>query len=300
MMFYSNDPYQFDAKYQGQLLCQDGNNPNGYADGALATGLSHEHNESITDPIPNDAWTNGVGRNHGEEVGDQCAYNYGTPLGTVNGKKYNQVINGHKYWYQQEWSNDGHTCLQRLTLPSTLPHATFTATAGSGTAMTFDASGSGPSISDFSWQFNDSPPGCTTTCNSTIETTAPTIAVGFPAAGSYSVGLAAFQASGLSRGFGGIVTTGQSGFTPGFTFSPANPASGEPVKFTALSTVSLQRVSNYLWEFGDGSRGSGRTPTHTYTKAGTYHVVAVLFSGIGSAFPGSGAAPVVDETITVS
>lgn len=154
------------------------------------------------------------------------SYNYGTPLGTVNGQNYNQVINGHKYWYQQEWSNNGHTCLQRLTLPSPLPHATFTATAGSGTAMTFDASSSGPSISDFSWQFNDSPPGCTATCNSTIETTAPTIARGFPAAGAYSVGLATFQANGLSSGFGGIVTTGQSGFTPGFTFDPGEPGHG--------------------------------------------------------------------------
>ena len=28
------------------------------------------------------------------------------PLGTAsNGAKYNQVINGHFYWYQQEWSN---------------------------------------------------------------------------------------------------------------------------------------------------------------------------------------------------
>jgi hypothetical protein len=300
MMFYADDPYQFDATYQGQLLCQDGNNPNGYADGALATGLSHEHNESITDPIPNDAWTNGVGANHGEEVGDQCAYDYGTPLGTVNGQKYNQVINGHKYWYQQEWSNDGHTCLQRLTRPSTLPQARFTVTAGSGTAMTFDASGSGPSIADYSWQFNDSPPGCTSTCNSTVETTSPTLGMGFPATGAYSVGLAAFQANGLSAGFGGIVTTGSNGFTPGFTFAPASPAAGTAVRFTALKTISLQPVSNYLWEFGDGTTGSGATPTHTFAQGGTYHVVAVLFSGVGSAYPGSGAAPVVEETIKVS
>lgn len=39
----------------------------------------------------------------------------GPVLGTHNGAKYNQVINGHFYWYQEEWSNDGHTCLQRYT-----------------------------------------------------------------------------------------------------------------------------------------------------------------------------------------
>ena len=67
----------------------------------------------------------------------------GTPLGTApDGAKYNQVINGHFYWYQEEWSNQGHTCLQRFTLPGSEPTATFTVTAGSGLAMTFNATGS--------------------------------------------------------------------------------------------------------------------------------------------------------------
>jgi PKD repeat protein len=165
--------------------------------------------------------------------------------------------------------------------------------------MTFDASNSGPSIAFFSWQFNDSDPGCTT-CNNTIETTAPTITHTFPQPGAYDVGLAVLQADGLSQGVGGIVTTGQSGFTPGFTFAPAHPGRGESVTFTALATVSRLPVSNVLWEFGDGSSGSGLTPTHSYKKRGTYRVKAVLYSGVGSAFPGDGAAPVVEETVTVS
>ena len=300
MLFYSNDPYQFDARYNGQPLCFDSQtNPKNYADAAMSTGLSHEHNESITDPIPNDAWTNGVGANHGSEVGDQCAYNYGTPLGTVNGYPYNQVVNGHKYWYQQEWSNDGATCLQRLTLPAALPHAQFTATAGSGTAMTFNAQGSGPGASYFSWQFNDSPPGCTSGCNSTVETTSPWIGRGFPASGLYSVGLAVFQKNGLSAGAGGIINTGTNGFIPGMTWIPAQPVAGKPVHFSGLREISLQPVSNYLWEFGDGTTGSGPSPMHTYAAPGVYHVIGVEFSGIGSAYPGSGAAPVVDATITI-
>jgi PKD repeat protein len=59
-------------------------------------------------------------------------------------------------------------------------------------------------------------------------------------------------------------------------------------------------VTTYLWEFGDGSTGSGPKPTHAYARAGTYTVTAVLFSGVGSAFPGAGAAPVVSQVITVS
>ncbi len=300
MRFYAFDPYVTNFKYHGQLACDSGNYPNGPSDGAIDGGMAHEHNESVTDPIPNDAWTNGTGANHGEENGDQCGYNYGTPLGTVSRDghtyQYNQVINGHFYFYQMMWSNNGAQCLQRYTPPASLPTATFTATAaGAGRTINFDASGSGPSIADFSWQFNDSTPGCTTTCNDTIETTSPTISHTFPLKGTYDVGLAAFQPSGLSAGAGGIVTTGQSGFVPGFT----DTTTGKTVAFQGLTTISLQPVTNYLWEFGDGTTGTGYSPSHTYATAGTYQVTLVQFSGVGSAFPGAGAAPIYSASVTV-
>jgi PKD repeat protein len=291
MLIYSNDPF-----VTGNSGCDDGNHPNGSSDGALQGGLSHEHNESITDPIPNDAWTNGSGANQGLENGDQCDGKMGATLGTHNGATYNQVINGHFYWYQEEWSNQGHTCLQRYTLTGTRPTAKYTATAGSGLGMTFNATGSTASggIADFSWQFNDAFGA------QTVETTTPTITHTFPAAGAYSTGLTVFAHDGLSIGTGGIVTTGHSGFTPGFTFSPAKPAAGQTVTFSGLTSVSRKPVTAYLWEFGDGSTGSGAKPTHAYTKAGTYRVTAVLFSGIGSAYPGAGAAPIVKRVITIS
>jgi PKD repeat protein len=291
MLFYSNDPF-----VTGNPGCDDGNHPNGPSDGVIEGGLSHEHNESITDPIPNDAWTNGTGPNHGSEIGDQCNTAMGEPLGTHNGAKFNQVINGHFYWYQEEWSNEGHACLQRFTLGAPEPTAQFSATAGSGLAMTFDATGSTAAggIAAFSWQFNDAFGA------ETREQRAPVITHTFPESGSYSTGLAVFGPDGLSIGTGGIVTTGQNGFTPGFTFSPATPASGQTVSFSALTVVSRKPVRNYLWEFGDGTTGSGPTPTHTYEKTGTYTVKAVLFSGIGSAFPGDGAGPVVTREVTVS
>ena len=290
MLFYANDPY--DAE---NPRCQDGNNPNGISDGEINGGLSHEHMESVTDPIPNDAWTNGVGKNQGEEVGDQCNRQRGTPLGTApNGAKYNQVINGHFYWYQEEWTNLGHGCVQRLTLPHRLPTARERVTAGSGLDMTFDAGRSSApgGVADFSWQFNDA------LAAPTVEQTTPTITHTFPAAGAYSTGVAVFNADGLSAGTGGIVTTGQDGFTPAFTVSQHN-GGDRTVRFSALTTVSGQPVINYLWEFGDGSTGSGATPTHTYTRPGTYTVTAVLFSGVGSAFPGAGAGPVYQHTVTV-
>jgi hypothetical protein len=292
MLFYANDPYDADNP-----RCQDFNYPNGLiSDGEINGGLSHEHMESVTDPIPNDAWTNGAGPNQGLEVGDECNRNRGTPLGTApDGSPYNQVINGHLYWYQQEWTNFTNSCVQRVTLPSTLPTAAERVTAGSGTNMTFDASGSSApdGVNEFSWQFNDAFAAPTVQQPGTM----PVITHAFPAPGAYSTGVAVFNnADGLSAGTGGIVATGRNGFQPAFTVSHGP---GKTVSFSGLRTVSGQPVINYMWEFGDGTTGSGETPTHTYHAPGTYTVTAVLFSGVGSAFPGAGAGPVYQQKVPV-
>jgi PKD domain len=298
MIFYANMPYDADNPH-----CQDFNYPNGLiSDGEINGGLSHEHMESVTDPIPNDAWTNGAGAEQGEEVGDQCNRQRGTPLGTApNGSPYNQVINGHFYWYQEEWSNYTHSCVQRVTLPSSLPTAAETVTAGQGTDMTFDASASSApgGVAQFSWQFN------AVADAQTVEQTTPTITYTFPAPGAYSTGLAVFNPDGLSAGTGGIVVTGKDGFQPAFTVSQSrghdrrDSRGSRTVQFSALTTVSGKPVINYLWEFGDGTTGSGPTPTHTYDHPGNYTVTAVLFSGVGSAFPGDGAAPVYAQKVRV-
>jgi len=110
-LVYANDPY-----VTGNAGCDDGEHPNNKpSDGALQGGLSHEHNESITDPELN-AWY----ASNGEENGDKCrTFNetteFGTPLGTApDGSRYNQLIDAHEYWYQQEWSNEALRCLQRV------------------------------------------------------------------------------------------------------------------------------------------------------------------------------------------
>jgi hypothetical protein len=120
--------------------CDDGEHPNGKrSDGVLEGGLSHEHNESTTDPQL-DAWFGP----EGAENGDKCrtfnaATEFGTPLGTApNGSRYNQVINADLYWYQQEWSNEGSTCLQRRAAlaPTVTKVAPKSGPATGGTAVT--------------------------------------------------------------------------------------------------------------------------------------------------------------------
>src|SRR6202043_203078 len=108
-LVYSNDPY-----VTGNFGGDDGNHPNGSsADGVIEGGLSHEHDESLTDPEPNNARTDfASGDRTRGEIGDKCrhfeAEEFGTPLGKAPNKAtYNQVVNGDLYWYQQEWSNQG-------------------------------------------------------------------------------------------------------------------------------------------------------------------------------------------------
>jgi PKD repeat protein len=269
-LIYSNDPY-----VTGNEGCDDNNHPNGTpSDGVIEGGLSHEHNESITDPEPNNAWTD-IGGSGGEN-GDKCrtfeATEFGSPLGKApNGAMYNQVINGHLYWYQQEWSNQSKQCLQRLTFSGAEPTATFTSTNGTGTKMTFDATGSTApgGVTRYNWQFNDGPGN---TLSTPVETSSPTVSHTFPKSGAYLVALTVFANDGTSIGSAGGIATGDEGPAGAFSVTTASPTAGQAVSFNgSASTDPDGSIASYSWNFGDGSpAGTGPAPSHTYAALGTY------------------------------
>lgn len=97
---YANQPY---AKHSG---CDEGQYPNGNDADPTINVTSHEHNEAITDPQLN-AWYDAAGY----EIGDKCAWIFGSLSGSP-GSEYNQTINGHHYFLQEEYSNNGSACLQ--------------------------------------------------------------------------------------------------------------------------------------------------------------------------------------------
>ncbi len=242
VIVYANDPY-----VTGNAGCDDGNHPNGVADGAIEGGLSHEHNESITDPEPNNAWTDFGGA--GGEIGDKCrtfeeSTEYGAPLGKApDGAAYNQLINGDYYWYQQEWSNQTHQCLQRLSFSGEEPHATFTSASNGGLEMTFDASGSTAAggVAHYNWQFNDAGGNP----NTPVETTASSVAHTFPAAGVYDVALTVFAADGTSSGTAAKVAVGA---VPAPTVAKVAPSKGAagggtPVTITGTNLGSASAVT---------------------------------------------------------
>jgi hypothetical protein len=95
--------------------------PNGTEIDEEVNTISHEQNEAITDPDQsNNAWYS----SSQDEIGDLCAWSFGAPLGTTSGNQpYNQVINGHDYSLQLEYSNAANNntggCVSHLGGPAT-------------------------------------------------------------------------------------------------------------------------------------------------------------------------------------
>jgi hypothetical protein len=118
-VIYANEPYEGPSVVPiGACTDPTQGFPNNPDSDATINTISHEHNEAITDPLTfpgNDAWIAA----DGSEIGDLCAFGFGPALGGTPGvNAWNQVINGHNYDLQEEWSNaaDGGAggCVQNL------------------------------------------------------------------------------------------------------------------------------------------------------------------------------------------
>ena len=99
---YANQPYTDTVP----AACDIGQHPNGDEADPTINVVSHEHNETITDALGN-AWYDLAGY----ENGDKCAWNFGAALGSSGSGLYNQLINGHPYYLQQEYSNAHRNCV---------------------------------------------------------------------------------------------------------------------------------------------------------------------------------------------
>ncbi len=152
-LVYSNISYS----PEDPIGCGVGEYPNGHANGNaddMFSSLSHEANESITDPTL-EAWYD----EEGFENGDECrnsSDDYGSPLGGSTGTLYNQEIGTNHYYLQQEWSNDIEDCAQRVEPAE--PVIAGPGAAAPGEAVSFNGfssiEGSGP-IESYEWNFGD-------------------------------------------------------------------------------------------------------------------------------------------------
>jgi hypothetical protein len=258
-LIYAEDPY-----VTGNEGCDDGNHRSGSSDGALQAGLSHEHVEAITDPEPNNARTDFAA---GNEIGDKCEESNGAALGTaLNGASYNQLINGHFYWYQEEWSNQAHRCLQRLTFSGAEPTATFTSKQDAGNEATFDASGSSApgGVARYNWQFNER--GQPTT---PVETTTPTLSHAFRVGGFYEIALTVFATDGTSIGTARTILVGT---PPAPVIKRVSPNTGPVSGHTAVTITGTGFTGTSAVHFGSASAES-------FSQNGAKSITAVSPAG---------------------
>jgi glucose/arabinose dehydrogenase/PKD repeat protein len=62
-----------------------------------------------------------------------------------------------------------------------------------------------------------------------------------------------------------------------FTFHPSPVATDVPVAFDASnSSDSDGTIRSYAWDFGDATKGAGKTETHSYRSRGTYRVALTV------------------------
>jgi len=64
---------------------------------------------------------------------------------------------------------------------------------------------------------------------------------------------------------------------PSFTYTPLNPVVNQAITFNASSSYDPDgNITNYEWNFGDGTNGSGNIITHSYSSAGKYSVTLTI------------------------
>jgi PKD repeat protein len=261
--------------YGGVSGCQSGEYPN--ADAAADSVISitsHENIEAVTDPLGN-AWYD----RSGNEIGDKCAWNFGSPLGGSSGALYNQSISSGSYWLQQEWSNASAACALRTSSAGSTPTAAFTYTPGSpqaGQAVSFNGSSStdtGATISGYAWTFGD---GSSATGISPSHT--------YTQAGTFTAKLTVTDTTGRTSSVSQTITVSSVASHPvaAFTVSPSAPIHRQQVTFNgSSSTDSGATITSYSWSFGDGNSSSGVRAQHSYRRSGTYTVTLTVRDSSG-------------------
>jgi len=152
------------------------------------------------------------------------------------------------------------------TSPLTGQEATFTATA---------TPASGHRIATFNWSWGD---------GSDNQTASPVIHHTYSTAGTYLVVLTVTDDRGLTtRMQTPVVVT--SGLTASFTMSPTSARVSVAITFNASASSSTNGsvITNYNWDFGDGSTSNSSTPftSHTYSSQGLSVIVLTVSDAQG-------------------
>lgn len=162
--------------------------------------------------------------------------------------------------------NEGATAsaTKSVTIANSAPVASFTQTT-KGLGLSVDASASSDvdgTVESYSWDFGDGSTG-----------TGATATHSYAAVGTYDVTLTVTDNLGATESRTQSVSIIDAAPTAAFTSS----ATAADASFDAAeSKAPGGTIASYVWNFGDGSTGTGVAPTHKYTAEGTYSVTLTV------------------------
>jgi len=145
---------------------------------------------------------------------------------------------------------------------NTAPEAFFTTVVNDTTRVVEftdeSTDADGDTITSWTWDFGDDT-GTSTDQNPTYTYTAN---------GTYSVILTVNDGTDDGTITRPVEINVPTGPTAEFTYLPATVVNGTQVNFTDASTAGDVAITDWLWDFGDGTNSTDQNPTYTYTATG--------------------------------
>jgi PKD repeat protein len=297
--------------------CQTGatppDHPNANSADDTINLISHEQNESITDPLYTPAgWYRD---SDGQENGDICYTTYGSSLGGSGAGQWNQSIHGGHYALQSEWSNDASACHLRETMapaPATSPPPPPPPPAPQPLNLTYH---NGPVLHTNTsyviyWQPGPAPtatptvspgpyyPGHTVSFSATSNYAGATYVWSFgdgtgasgaaPAhsyatPGTYTVTVTPSFDHATGAPATQTVTVVDTPPSAAFDTSVATAKTGEAVGFNAAASGDPDGSPvTFSWDFGDGQTAAGGpTSSHSYSTVGPKTVTLTVTDSVG-------------------